>query len=140
VGVLAIGRIVSPLQRQLYRRTGGRLSLTGRAPVLLLTTTGRRSGEPRTVPVFYLRDGGRLVICNVNPGFERPNPWVLNLRAAPHALVQVGRDTARVRARPASDHELDGYWPQLTKMWPAYQDFYDKGGQRSVFVLEPQRD
>jgi len=140
VGVLAIGRIVSPLQRELYRRTGGRLSLTGRAPVLLLTTTGRRSGEPRTVPVFYLRDGGRLVICNVNPGFERPNPWVLNLRAAPHALVQVGRDTAHVRARPASDHELASYWPQLTKMWPAYQDFYDKGGQRSVFVLEPQRD
>ena len=62
------------------------------------------------------------------------------LRAAPHALVQVGRDTARVRARPTSDHELDGYWPQLTKMWPAYQDFYDKEGQRSVFVLEPQRD
>jgi len=140
VGVLAIGRIVSPLQRELYRRTGGRLSLTGRAPVLLLTTTGRRSGEPRTVPVFYLRDGGRLVICNVNPGFERPNPWVLNLRAAPHALVRVGRDTARVRARLTSDHELAGYWPQLTKMWPAYQDFYDKGGQRSVFVLEPQRD
>jgi F420H(2)-dependent quinone reductase len=140
VGVLAIGRIVSPLQRQLYRRTGGRLSLTGRAPVLLLTTTGRRSGQARTVPLFYLRDGGRLVICNVDPGFERPNPWVLNLRAAPHAQVQVGRDTAGVRARPASEDELDGYWPRLTKMWPACQDFYDKGGQRSVFVLEPQRD
>jgi deazaflavin-dependent oxidoreductase (nitroreductase family) len=138
--VLAIGWVVSPLQRELYRRSGGRLSLTGRAPVLLLTTTGRRSGKPRTVPLFYLRDGGRLVICNVNPGFERPNPWVLNLRAAPHAHVQVGRVTARVTARPASDDELDRYWPQLTKMWPAYQDFYAKGGQRSVFVLEPQRD
>jgi F420H(2)-dependent quinone reductase len=137
VGVLAIGRIISPLQRELYRRTGGRLSLTGRAPVLLLTTTGRRTGKARTVPLLYIRDGDRLVICNVNPGFERPNPWILNLRAEPHAQVQIGRATTGVRARPASEHELDRYWPQLTKMWPAYQDFYDKGGKRSVFVLEP---
>jgi F420H(2)-dependent quinone reductase len=136
-GVLAIGRIVSPLQRELYRRTGGRVSLTGRAPVLLLTTTGRRTGKARTVPLLYLRDGDRLVVCNVNPGFERPNPWVLNLRADPHAQIQLGRSTARVRARPASRHELDRYWPQLTQRWPAYQDFYNKGGQRSVFVLEP---
>jgi deazaflavin-dependent oxidoreductase (nitroreductase family) len=76
----------------------------------------------------------------VNPGFDRPNPWVLNLRAAPHAQVQAGRDTVRVRARPASEDELARYWPRLTKMWPAYQDFYGKGGQRSVFVLEPQRE
>jgi deazaflavin-dependent oxidoreductase (nitroreductase family) len=137
LGVLAIGRIVSPLQRTLYRRTGGRLSLTGRAPVLLLTTTGRRSGKARTVPLLYIRDGDRLVICNVNPGFERPNPWILNLRAEPHAQVQIGRDTISVRARMVSEQELDRYWPQLTKIWPAYQTFYDKGGQRSVFVLVP---
>ncbi len=138
LGVLAIGRIVSPLQRQLYRRTGGRLSLTGRAPVLLLTTTGRRTGKARTVPLLYIRDGDRLVICNVNPGFERPNPWTLNLRAGPHAQVQIGRGTSRVQAHVASEDELDRYWPQLTKMWPAYQAFYDKGGKRSVFVLEPE--
>jgi deazaflavin-dependent oxidoreductase (nitroreductase family) len=136
-GVLAIGRIVSPLQRELYRRTGGRLSLTGRAPVLLLTTTGRRTGKARTVPLLYVGDGDRLVICNVNPGFERPNPWVVNLHAQPHAQVQIGRGTTSMSARPASDDELVRYWPQLTKVWPAYQAFYDKGGKRSVFVLEP---
>jgi deazaflavin-dependent oxidoreductase (nitroreductase family) len=137
VGVLAIGRIVSPLQRELYRRSGGRLSLTGRAPVLLLTTTGRRTGKARTVPLLFIRDGDRLVICNVNPGFERLNPWVLNLRAEPHAQVQIGRSRAAVRAHAASDRELDRYWPQLTKIWPAYEAFYKKGGQRSVFVLQP---
>jgi F420H(2)-dependent quinone reductase len=137
LGVLAIGRIVSPLQRQLYRRTGGRFSLTGRAPVLLLTTTGRRTGKARTVPLLYLRDGDRVIICNVNPGFERPNPWVLNLRAQPHAQVQIGRSTTSVTARPASDDELDRYWPQLAKLWPAYQAFYNNGGKRSVFVLQP---
>ena len=137
-GVLAIGRIVSPLQRQLYRRTGGRLSLTGRAPVLPLTTTGRRTGKARTVPLLFLRDGERLVICNVNPGFERTNPWVVNLRAQPHAQVQIGRGTTSMTARPASDDELDRYWPQLTKVWPAYQTFSDNGGKRSVFVLKPE--
>jgi F420H(2)-dependent quinone reductase len=59
----------------------------------------------------------------------------LNLCAEPHAQVQLGRGTAR--ARSASRHELDRYWPQLTQIWPAYQDFYEEGGQRSVFVLEP---
>lgn len=138
LGVLAIGWVVSPLQRSLYRGTGGRFSLTGRAPVLLLTTTGRRSGKARTVPLFYLRDGDRLVICNVNPGFERPNPWTLNLRAQPRAQVQIGRGPATVRARAASEDELDRYWPQLAQLWPAYQAFSDKGGNRSVFVLEPE--
>lgn len=138
-GVRVIGTVVSPLQRHLYRRTKGRLSLTGRAPVLLLTTVGRRTGKARTVPLLYIRDDSRLVVCNVNPGFEGPNPWVLNLTAEPRAEVQVGRGTARVRARPASGQELDRYWRQLTQMWPAYEAFYGKGGQRSVFVLEPDR-
>lgn len=80
-GVWLIGHVVSPLQRRLYRATGGRVSLLGRAPSLLLTTTGRRSGKPRTVPLFYVRDGERYIVCNVNPGFERPNPWTPNIRA-----------------------------------------------------------
>jgi F420H(2)-dependent quinone reductase len=136
LGVVGIGRVVSPLQRRLYQASGGRVSPTGGAPVLLLTTTGRRTGIQRTVPLLYLRDGQRLVICNVNPGFERPNPWTLNLRAHPHARVQVGRDTFEVIARVASGAEIDRYWPGLVRIWPAYQVFYDRGGARSVFVLE----
>jgi deazaflavin-dependent oxidoreductase (nitroreductase family) len=136
VGVVAIGRIVSPLQRQLYRRTGGRISLTGRTPVLLLTTTGRRTGTQRTVPVFYLHDNDHYIVCNVNPGFEGPNPWTLNLRAQPRARIQIGGRSRNVRARMASDQELARYWPRLTELWPAYQAFYDNGGERSVFILE----
>lgn len=139
LGVLAIGRIVSPLQRLLYRRTGGRISLTGSAPVLLLTTVGRRTAEPRTVPLFYVGDGERLVVCNVNPGFERENPWTLNLLAEPHALVQLGRSRIEVEAHVATQDELDRYWPQLTRIWPAYQTFYERTGRRSVFVLVPDR-
>jgi hypothetical protein len=80
-----------------------------------------------------------VVICNVNPGFERPNPRILNLRAQPRAEVQIGRNTMMVRARAAAGYELDRYWPRLVMLRPAYQTFYDRGGQRSVFVLEPDR-
>src|SRR5262249_50216339 len=132
-----IGRIISPLQRELYRRTGGRLSLTGGAPRLLLTTSRRRTREPRAVPPPFIPAGGRPLLCNANPRFQRPNPWTLNLRAKPHARVQIGAAVTSMRARPASEHELAAYWPQLTKIWPAYQAFCEKGGERSIFVLEP---
>lgn len=137
VGVLLIGRVFSPLQRRAYQLSGGRISLTGGAPVLLLTTTGRRSGRPRTVPLLYVRDGDRLVVCNVNPGTERTNPWTLNLRARPRARVQVGRETFGVVSHEATPGELDGCWRQLTRLWPAYETFHRNGGRRSVFVLEP---
>lgn len=137
--MLAIGRVISPLQRQLYRSTKGRISLTGKAPVLLLTTTGRRTGRARTVPLLYLREGDRLVVCNVNPGFERANPWVLNLHAQPHALVQLRRETFPVVAREATPDELDRLWPRLTKIWPAYERFHEQGGRRTVFILERTR-
>lgn len=136
-GVNAIGRVFSPLQRRLYLLTGGRVSLTGRAPVLLLTTRGRRSGRERTVPLLYIRDGERLVVCNVNPGFERPNPWTLNLRADPRARVQVGRTVFPVLSREATDRELERFWPALVQLWPAYAVFLGQGGKRSVFVLTP---
>lgn len=136
-GVWVIGHIVSPLQRWLYQASGGRISLTGRAPVLLLTTTGRRSGQARTVPLFYLRDGDRLVVCNVRPPHERTNPWVINLDAHPDAEAMICSETSTVRARLAHDDEVARYWPELVELWPAYQHFYDAGGKRSIFVLEP---
>jgi F420H(2)-dependent quinone reductase len=104
---------------------------------LLLTTTGRRSGKDRTTPVYYLRDGNQLVVCNVNPGFERPNPWTLNLIANPIARVQIGSVSGLYQAREASEAEVERYWPQLVQVWPAYQTLYDKSGLRFVFLLEP---
>lgn len=93
IGVWGIKHVVAPLDRWLYQRTRGRWLTTGRpmGPICLLTTIGRRTGRVHTTPVFYLRDGARLVLCNVNPGFERPNPWMLYLRAHPRAEVQMGK-------------------------------------------------
>ena len=139
MGVWVIKHVVSPLDRRLYQRTGGRRVSTGRplGPLLLLTTTGRRTRKARTTPVYYLRDGDRLVLCNVNPGFERPNPWTLNLRANPVARVQIGPVSGLYQAHEASEAEVDRYWPQLVQIWPAYQTLFDKSGQRLVFMLEP---
>jgi deazaflavin-dependent oxidoreductase (nitroreductase family) len=137
-GVWVIKHLVSPLDRRLYRWTNGGFLTSGRplAPTLLLTTTGRKTGKQRTTPVFYLRDGDRVILCNVNPGFERPNPWTLNIRANPVIQAQIGSETKRYRAREATHEEVALYWPQLIQMWPAYQRHFEASGQRSIFVLE----
>lgn len=87
--------------------------------------------------MLYLRDGERLVVCNVNPGFERPNPWTLNLRANPQATVQIGRNVFAVTSREATPQELERLWPPLVELRPAYAVFLGRGGKRSVFVLSP---
>lgn len=134
-GVWFIGHVVSPLQRRLLLATGGRLSLTGRLPVLLLTATGRRSGKPRTIPLIFLRDGDDLVVCNVRPPSERPNPWPLNVRADPDVSVTIGGVTEPRVAREAQPQEVERYWPLLVKTWPAYERFFAATHERAVFVL-----
>jgi F420H(2)-dependent quinone reductase len=136
LGILAIRRVVAPLQLALHGLSGGRLSLTGRSPVLLLTTTGRRTGRQRTVPVFFLRDGDRYVLCNVRPPRERVNPWVLNVLANPGVRLTVRRRTLDGRARRADRSEADRYWPELVRLWPAYRSFRDAGGEPSIFVVD----
>lgn len=138
-GVWSIKHIVAPVHRCLYRATGGKAVRWGKrsSAVLLLTTTGRRTGEPRTTPVFYLRDGERYVVCNVRPQGERVNPWVRNMVADPAVSIQIGASFIRCQARKATATELENYWPKLVSLWPAYRDHFRRGGERSVFVLEP---
>jgi deazaflavin-dependent oxidoreductase (nitroreductase family) len=135
-------RFGAPLDRALYRLTKGRITSTaGAAPVMLLTTTGRRSGRPRTTPVMYLRDGERFVVTSENFGQQRPAAWPLNLLADGRATVQVGGEVLPCRARLLDDAEVDSYWPRLVEVWPAHESYLARSGQRHTFVLEPsQRD
>jgi deazaflavin-dependent oxidoreductase (nitroreductase family) len=135
LGTWLIGRVVSPLQRRLLLATRGRVSLTGKLPVLLLTATGRRSGRPRTIPLIYLRDGDDLVVCNVRPPSERPNPWPLNLRANPDVSVRIGGSTERRTATEVRGQEIEKYWPRLVQTWPAYERFFADTHERAIFVL-----
>src|SRR3954453_10411965 len=94
----ASGKLNTPL----YRLSGGRLGgKVGKAPVLLLTTTGRKSGQKRTAPVVYLRDGERMAVINTNAGNAKVPAWSLNLEADPRAEVEVGKRRISVVARVA---------------------------------------
>lgn len=133
-------RFGAPLDRVLYRATRGRITSTaGAAPVLLLTTTGRRSGQRRTTPVMYLRDGDRFVVTCENFGQQRQAAWPLNLMADPRASVQVGADVVHCTARLLADDEADRYWARLVEIWPAHKTYLARSGTRHTFVLEPIR-
>lgn len=142
LGVWVIKHVVSPVQRFLYRATGGKAFTTAGSgrQVLLLTTKGRLSGADRTTPLYYLRDGERVVICNVNPGSERTNPWVTNLRAHPAAKLQIGPAVREYHAREATGPEIDIYWPGLVRIWPAYASHFARSHKRAIFVLEPAQE
>ena len=77
----------------------------GRAPVLLLTSTGRRSGQPRTAPVLYLADGDRVIVIGSNAGNARAPAWSHNLKANPDAEVEIRGVRRLLRARVAEGDE-----------------------------------
>jgi len=133
-------RWVGKLNVPVYRATGGRLfgSLDG-APVLLLTTTGRRSGQPRTAPVVYLPAGERMVVIGSNAGNVRAPAWALNLEAGPEAEVEVGRRRVAVRARIATGDERAELWSRMTAQYSGFDDYAAATGRDiRLFVLEPR--
>ena len=133
-------RRVGKLNVPVYRLTRGRLlGRVGRAPVLLLTTTGRRSGQLRTAPVVYHADGDRYVVIGSNAGNERPPAWALNLEANADAEVEVRGDRRDVRARIAEGEERADLWRRVNEQFSGF-DRYRKLTSRDidVFVLEPR--
>jgi deazaflavin-dependent oxidoreductase (nitroreductase family) len=133
-------RLTGKLNVPVYRLTGGRIGgRLNRAPVLLLTTTGRKSGQPRTAPVLYLEEGDDYVVINTNAGNERTPAWSLNLKANPDAEVEVGRRRIPVRARIAAGEEREELWRRHMRQYEGW-DYYDEKLDReiSVFVLEPR--
>jgi deazaflavin-dependent oxidoreductase (nitroreductase family) len=119
----------------LYRKTGGKLggTLMG-APVLLLTTTGHKSGLKRTVPLLYLKDGARYFVVASKGGFPTDPAWYANLKANPEVEVQEGADVKAMRARTVSDAEKAQVWPRLVAMYKSYQDYQDRT-DRSIPVV-----
>ena len=109
----------------LYRLTGGRLGgtfLRG-APVCLVTTTGKRSGQPRTVALLYLADGNDVVLVASKGGMSHHPAWYHNMVANPAVEVQIGTSTRAMRARRASDAEKATLWPKLVAMYRDYDDY-----------------
>jgi F420H(2)-dependent quinone reductase len=111
----------------LYRVSGGRMmGKMGAAPILLLTTTGRRSRRERTVPVLYLEDRGRFVMVASLAGAPRHPAWFLNLEANPRVGLQVRSRRVAATARRASAEEEAQLWPRLVAMYPAYEGYQNR--------------
>ena len=131
---------VTPLDRLLFRISGGRLKLSApMIPSLTLFTTGAKSGERRETPLmcFPLDDGAWFV---VGSNFGRPQhpAWTFNLIAHPRAEVHYRRRTTPVVARLLDAHEAEQTWPLLERQWPHYRD-YEKTANRDIriFRLSP---
>jgi deazaflavin-dependent oxidoreductase (nitroreductase family) len=122
--------------RAIYRMTNGRLgsSLVGR-PMLLLTTTGRKSGEARTTPLSYLRDGDDCIIVASNNGGDKHPAWWLNLEASPKAEIKVGSEEWAVEGVRAEGEAHARLWPMLIEYNPQYAGYKAKTSRDIPVVI-----
>ena len=105
---------------------------------LLLTTTGRKSGEKRTTPLIYDPVGDAYAIVASKGGADEPPAWYLNLEADPRVEVQVKSDRFNARARTANAEEKAKIWPQMVEQWPAYEE-YQASTDRDIPIVLLER-
>lgn len=139
-------KVASRVNVALYRATGGRVGGKWRigsafprgVPVCLLTTRGRKTGLPRTLPLLFLPDGERVVLVASQGGLPKHPLWYLNLRAEPEVTIQIKREVRRMRARTADPAERAELWPRLVRHYAdfdTYQSWTDR--EIPVVVCEP---
>lgn len=134
-------KVVPWIDKRLYRVTGGRMSLLGVAglPSMRLTTTGRRSGQPRTVNLLYFPYGDRFVLIGSNWGRTRDPDWAHNLRAEPKATVEVRRRETPVLAEPVTGEQYDSLWQEVLRFWPGYAMEQAAAGRKLPLFLLTRR-
>ena len=108
------------------------------SPLLLLHTTGAKSGEERVHPVLYQSDGDGLVVFASKAGAPANPDWYHNLVANPEVTVEVGTDTVRVRARVAEGEERERLWSRQKQLMPGFAD-YEAGTPRQIPVVVLER-
>jgi len=116
---------MSRAQTWLYKKTDGKVAgkfLKG-ALVALVTTIGRKIGEPRVVPLLYLREGDRVVLVASQGGSAKHPLWYLNLRANPKVTIQIKDQVLNLTARDATEQECAEYWPKLVAMYSGFDDY-----------------
>ncbi len=107
------------------------------ATVLILTTTGRRSGEPRSTPLIYGKRGEDHIVVASKGGADEHPAWYLNLAEEPEVIVQVRDDRFKARARPATPDEKPELWRMMSDRWPPYDEYQRKTARDiPVVVLE----
>jgi len=111
-----------------YRETGGEVGHIWKegSTVLLLTTTGRKSGEPRTTPLIYAEDGDRYVIVASKGGAPEHPGWYRNLTKNPEVELQVEDDVFPAHARTAEGKERNRLWEKANEVWPHYAEYQER--------------
>jgi deazaflavin-dependent oxidoreductase (nitroreductase family) len=136
VGAILTSGLVTRLHRAVYRRSRGGLLGSGLGlPMVLLTSTGRRSGRPRTVPLTGFLDGLDVVVVASNGGRHLDPSWLGNLRAEPRAHVQVGSRTWAVLAREASADEAARLWPIVIGGFGGYGTYRSRTERQIPLVI-----
>jgi deazaflavin-dependent oxidoreductase (nitroreductase family) len=129
-------KVLGTLHRWLYRVSGGKLgkSFFG-SPVLLLTTTGRRTRQSRTWPLTYLPEGDRLIIIASNGGQPNHPAWYLNLLTNPQVSVQLGDRVRTMVAHPTEGDERARLWSRVVEEYPAYGEYQRKTDRQIPVVV-----
>jgi deazaflavin-dependent oxidoreductase (nitroreductase family) len=136
-------RTMVPVDRWMLTRSGGRYTALGPfgVPLLLLTTTGARSGQPRTTPLVYLLEGDRLLLAASNFGQARHPAWSANLLAHPEATVVIGGRSFAVRARLLDAAERQAAWERFEELARPYRVYGTRTDRTiRVFALEAATD
>ena len=141
-GSWLFARLAPRIDRPVHRLTRGRhtfASLISGLPVVMLTTTGAKSGEPRTVPVLGIPTSDGLAVIASNWGQRRHPAWYHNLRAHPEAQIALDGSRRRVRAVEADDQRRARIWEEGLRVYPGFGQYEQRASERriSVFVLEP---
>ena len=139
-------KVMSQVTTAVYRWTGGLLGSTWRVgsafpwgiPVLLLTTIGRKSGQPRTLPLLFIEEGDHIIIVASRGGLPSEPLWYKNLVANPECDVQIKRRKLKAKARTASPEEREALWPKLVAHYPDFASYATWTDRIiPVVILEP---
>jgi deazaflavin-dependent oxidoreductase (nitroreductase family) len=141
-GSWLFARVAPQIDRPVHRLTGGRhtfASLISGLPVVMLTTTGAKSGQPRTVPVLGIPTSDGVAVIASNWGQQRHPAWYHNLRAHPDVTVQIGAEHRSVHARVATAEERARLWPRAVELYGSYADYQARTDREiPLVILEPR--
>ena len=139
-------KVMSRVNTRIYRLTGGRLGKKWRVgaafrkpiPICLLTTTGRKSGQPRTVPLCFLPQGEDIVLVASQGGLPSNPQWYYNVKANPDVQIEIGKQAAGYKARVAQPDERAELWPKLVDLYADF-DTYQAWTEREIPVVICER-
>lgn len=117
-------------------RAGGEIPGMQRDRLLLLTTTGARTGRQRTSPMMFHREGERLFVIGSNMGAPHDPSWCVNLRATPRVTVETGDERYAATAQVLGGADREGVWDRIRAAYPFFVDHEEAAGSREIPVVE----